>query len=166
MKENRKIEELILIFVTTAQASLKKRSVGDEWKQELNNQVGLFVNIIRECLKTVSGVPRELTERLEGYSAKLAPSSSSANASSTGSIGANSTLTSGSNGYAAGKEYMAAASASNSRRTSSASTQPSTSNPLAESSMVRTVGALFSVELSQLSQDIEFVKKLAQSKQP
>ncbi len=30
MKENRKIEELILIFVTTAQASLKKRSVADE----------------------------------------------------------------------------------------------------------------------------------------
>ncbi|EST05967.1 Mammalian uncoordinated homology 13, subgroup, domain 2 [Kalmanozyma brasiliensis GHG001] len=152
MKENRKIEELILIFVTTAQGSLKKRSAGDEWKQELNNQVGHFVNIIRECLKTVSSVPRELTERLESYSSKLAPSASSASVSSPAAV------SSGSNGYAAAKDYMSA-SASASRRTSSASTVPTLSNPLADSTMVRTVGALFSVELSQLSQDIEFVKK-------
>nr|QBH67539.1 C2 domain protein [Ustilago esculenta] len=159
MKENRKIEELILIFVTTAQASLKKRSVGDEWKHELNNQVGQFVTIIRECLKTVSGVPRELTERLEGYSAKLAPTPNSASASSSGSAAASSAVTSGSNGYSGVKECMATTSASYSRRASSASTLPTTSNPLAESSMVRTVGALFSIELGQLSQDVEFVKK-------
>ncbi|SJX66223.1 uncharacterized protein SRS1_10892 [Sporisorium reilianum f. sp. reilianum] len=156
MKENRKIEELILIFVTTAQGSLKKRSTGDEWKQDLNNQVGHFVNIIRECLKTVSGVPRELTDRLEGYSAKLAPTASSASASASTSAA----VSSGSNGYAAAKEYKSPASASASHRTSSASTLPTLSlNPLAESSMVRTVGALFSVDLSQLSQDVEFVKK-------
>lgn len=155
IKENRKIEELILIFVTTAQASLKKRSVRDEWKQELNNQVGQFVVIIRDSLKTVSGVPRELTERLESYSAKLAPASLSSSNTATGS----SRVSAGSNGYAAPKEYMSANSASTSRRTSSASTLPTTSNPLAESSMVRTVGALFSVDLNQLSQDIEFVKK-------
>ncbi|KAJ1019951.1 hypothetical protein NDA16_004232 [Ustilago loliicola] len=155
MKENRKIEELILIFVTTAQASLKKRSVGDEWKQELNNQVGQFVVIIRDCLKTVSGVPRELTDRLEGYSAKLAPASGS----SSSTVAASSAVSAGSNGYAGAKEYMSANSASTSRRASSASTLPTTSNPLAESSMVRTVGALFSVDLNQLSQDIEFVKK-------
>ncbi|GAC98569.1 cytoplasm protein [Pseudozyma hubeiensis SY62] len=156
MKENRKIEELILIFVTTAQASLKKRSVADEWKQELNNQVGHFVNIIRECLKTVSGVPRELTDRLEGYSSKLAPTASSSSAAASSSTA----VSSGSNGYAAAKEYINPASASASRRTSSASTLPTlASNPLAESSMVRTVGALFSVDLSQLSQDVEFVKK-------
>ncbi|SPO32406.1 uncharacterized protein UTRI_02963 [Ustilago trichophora] len=159
MKENRKIEELILIFVTTAQASLKKRSLGDEWKQELNNQVGLFVTIIRECLKTVSGVPKELTERLEGYSAKLAPTASSATGSASTSAAATSGVSSGSNGYAGAKEYMAATSASTSRRASSASTLPTASNPLAESSLVRTVGALFSVDLTQLSQDVEFVKK-------
>ncbi len=152
MKENRKIEELILIFVTTAQASLKKRSAGDEWKQELNNQVGHFVTIIRECLKTVSGVPRELTDRLEGYSSKLAPTSAASASTST-------SVTAGSNGYSAAKEYMSAGSASNSRRASSASAFPTASNPLAESSMVRTVGTLFSVDLNQLSQDVEFIKK-------
>ncbi|CCF48018.1 hypothetical protein NDA11_000538 [Ustilago hordei] len=157
MKENRKIEELILIFVTTAQASLKKRSVGDEWKQELNNQVGQFVIIIRDCLKAVSGVPRELTERLEGYSAKLAPPSASSSSSTTAA--ASTGVSAGSNGNAGAKEYMSANSASTSRRASSASTLPTTSNPLAESSMARTVGALFSVDLNQLSQDIEFVKK-------
>ncbi|TKY85972.1 hypothetical protein EX895_004797 [Sporisorium graminicola] len=156
MKENRKIEELILIFVTTAQGSLKKRSTGDEWKQDLNNQVGHFVNIIRECLKTVSGVPRELTERLEGYSAKLAPTAALASASASTSAA----VSSGSNGYAAVKEHKNPASASASRRTSSASTLPTLSvNPLADFSLVRTVGALFSVDLSQLSQDVEFVKK-------
>ena len=165
MKENRKIEELILIFVTTAQASLKKRSVGDEWKHELNNQVGHFVNIIRECLKTVSGVPKELTERLEGYAAKLAPTASSASTSAVASA----TASSGSNGFAAAKEYKSAASTSTSasRRTSSSSTVPTlSSNPLADSSMVSTVGALFSVDLAQLAQDVEFVKRRAQSTPP
>ena len=156
MKENRKIEELILIFVTTAQASLKKRSVADEWKQELNNQVGHFVNIVRECLKTVSGVSRELTDRLEGYSAKLAPTS----ASTTTTTSTSPAVSSGSNGYAAAKEYINPTPTTASRRTSSASTLPTlASNPLAESSMVRTVGALFSVDLNQLSQDVEFIKK-------
>nr|CDI56491.1 cytoplasm protein [Melanopsichium pennsylvanicum 4] len=162
IKENRKIEELILIFVTTAQAALKKRSLADEWKHELNDQVGLFVQIIRECLKTISGVPRELIERLDGYSAKLAPTSTalSASASASTSTAPNSGISSGSNGYAAAKDHMAPNnSASNSRRASSTSILHTSFNPLAESSMVRTVATLFSVDLNQLSQDVDFVKK-------
>ncbi|PWY98873.1 hypothetical protein BCV70DRAFT_201660 [Testicularia cyperi] len=152
MKENRKIEELILIFVTTAQGSLKKRAQGDEWKQELNNQVGQFVTIIRECLKTVSGVPKELTERLEGYSAKLVPAKSSNGTSSASAAASAATAPSS-------KNHISPGSNSTSRRASSASQIATMADPLSEGSLVRTVGALFSVDLEQLRQDVEFVRR-------
>ncbi|EPQ30696.1 uncharacterized protein PFL1_01597 [Pseudozyma flocculosa PF-1] len=146
MKENRKIEELILIFVTTAQGSLKKRLPGDEWKEELNNQVGHFVRIIRDCLKTVSGVPRELTERLEGYSAKLVPTTSADQ-----------------NGTSApthkAPAMAAVSSADRSRRASSASTLAVASNPVGDSALIQTVGRLFNVDPDQLARDVDFVKK-------
>lgn len=141
MKENRKIEELILIFVTTAQASLKKRLPGDEWKEELNNQVGHFVRIIRECLKTVSGVPKELTERLDVYSAKLVPSTPS-----------------GSNGNSSANT-ISPGSANQSRRASAATVSSIGANPVGESVLIRTVGELFNVNLDQLQKDVDFVKK-------
>ncbi|GAA5932210.1 hypothetical protein JCM10213_006785 [Rhodosporidiobolus nylandii] len=71
LKENRGIEEVILMFVTTASAVLKKRLEGDEWKPELNNQVGRFVGVIRDALKSCSRVPGELLNRLETYCSKL-----------------------------------------------------------------------------------------------
>lgn len=76
MKENRKIEELILMFVTHAAASLKKEPslAGDGWKLELNNQIGQFVKILQTCLRNISHVPPELHSRLETYAARLAPS--------------------------------------------------------------------------------------------
>lgn len=74
LKENRQIEEVILMFVTTASAILKKRlgSEGEDWKRELNNQVGQFVGIIRDGLKSCSRVPGELVNRLDSYCKKLA----------------------------------------------------------------------------------------------
>ncbi|GAA6018841.1 hypothetical protein JCM11491_006882 [Sporobolomyces phaffii] len=74
LKENRQIEQVILMFVTTASTILKKRlgSDGEEWKRELNNQVGQFVGIIRDGLKSCSRVPGELVNRLDSYCAKLA----------------------------------------------------------------------------------------------
>jgi len=73
LKENRQIEEVILMFVTTASAILKKRlgSEGEDWKRELNNQVGQFVGIIRDGLKSCSRVPGELVNRLDSYCKKL-----------------------------------------------------------------------------------------------
>ncbi|KAF8578886.1 hypothetical protein K439DRAFT_1360906 [Ramaria rubella] len=75
MKENRKIEELILMFATTSTTALKKdpQLVGDGWKIELNNQIAQFVRILRDCLRNVSHVTPELTARLDMYTAKLAP---------------------------------------------------------------------------------------------
>lgn len=73
MRENRQIEELILMFVTTASTVLKKRLEGTAWKQKLNEQVGSFVNLIRECLtsREMRNVQPELLNRLETYRNKL-----------------------------------------------------------------------------------------------
>ncbi|KAG8852602.1 hypothetical protein FRB96_008601 [Tulasnella sp. 330] len=73
IKENRKIEELILFFVTTASQTLRKDPTltGDDWKMELNSQIAHFVLILRECLRNVTHVPPEITSRLELYTVKL-----------------------------------------------------------------------------------------------
>ena len=75
MKENRKIEELILMFATNATNVLKKEPTlaGDAWKVELNNHIGQFVRLLRDCLRHISHVSPELTARLDMYTAKLAP---------------------------------------------------------------------------------------------
>jgi len=76
MKENRKIEDMILMFATNATSVLKKEptlSAGDGWKLELNNQIAIFVKMLRECLKNVNHVSPELLSRLDTYTAKLAP---------------------------------------------------------------------------------------------
>ncbi|KAG8908954.1 hypothetical protein FRB99_000057 [Tulasnella sp. 403] len=85
IRENRKIEELILFFVTTATQTLRKDPTitGDAWKVELNTQISVFVQILRECLRGVSHVPPEITSRLEMYSAKLADGTDSQRAASS-----------------------------------------------------------------------------------
>jgi len=72
---NRKIEELILSFVTTATSSLRKDTdLGpDGWKLELNNQIAHFVRVLRDALRLVSHVPPELTTRMDMYADKLVP---------------------------------------------------------------------------------------------
>jgi hypothetical protein len=87
MKENRKIEELILMFATNATQVLKKEpSLGEDgWKLELNNQIAHFVKMLRECLRSVSHVSPELLSRLDMYTAKLAPPQPSGSLSSTAS---------------------------------------------------------------------------------
>ncbi|GJJ09370.1 hypothetical protein Clacol_003592 [Clathrus columnatus] len=76
MKENRKIEELILMFATTSTNALKRdpQLADDGWKFELNNQVGYFIRILQDCIKTLHPSP-ELTSRLDMYASKLSPQS-------------------------------------------------------------------------------------------
>lgn len=75
MKENRKIEELILMFATHATGVLKKEPslAGDGWKLELNAHIAQFVKMLRECLRNVNHVSPELLARLDTYTTKLAP---------------------------------------------------------------------------------------------
>jgi hypothetical protein len=77
MERNRKIEELILNFVTTASTSLRQDpqlAADDGWKLELNNQIAHFTRIVRDSLKNVSHVPPELHQRVDMYVSKLVPS--------------------------------------------------------------------------------------------
>jgi hypothetical protein len=77
MKENRKIEELILMFATHATSVLRKDptlSADGKWNVELNNHIVQFVRLLRESLRSVNHVSPELTARLDVYAAKLAPS--------------------------------------------------------------------------------------------
>jgi hypothetical protein len=92
MKENRKIEELILMFATTSTTALKKDpQLADEgWKVELNNQVAQFIRILRDCLRNVHHVNPELTARLEMYTSKLAPQSQPGSTSDSASTVASS----------------------------------------------------------------------------
>ncbi|KAI6037993.1 hypothetical protein EDC04DRAFT_2699211 [Pisolithus marmoratus] len=88
MKENRSIEELILMFAAQSTGVLKKEPtlVDDAWKVELNNQIAQFVRILRECLKGLSHVSPELNSRLDMYQAKLSPPSSHDSAHDSASV--------------------------------------------------------------------------------
>lgn len=81
VKENRKIEELILMLVSVATKELHKEvkrlqennvEPDFDWKYELNVQVGQIVRILEETLKGVSGVSVDLLRKLDTYSNKLA----------------------------------------------------------------------------------------------
>ncbi|KAG9310974.1 hypothetical protein JVU11DRAFT_8852 [Chiua virens] len=78
MKENRSIEELILMFASQATVVLRKEPtlVDDAWKVEVNNQIAQFVRMLRDCLRGLSHVSPELNSRLDMYHAKLSQSSS------------------------------------------------------------------------------------------
>lgn len=98
LKDNRKAEELIINFVTTAQHVLRKRTgvPEDWWKKELMNQVATFVRVLRECLSQTKHPSKELVERLDTYLASLQkqpdePTASIAPTSSRSSAQANDT---------------------------------------------------------------------------
>lgn len=73
MKESRKIEDLILPFVTTATKALKKEDelADGAWKWELNNQIALFLDLLSDSLYAVGPIPAELSTRLESYRTRL-----------------------------------------------------------------------------------------------
>jgi hypothetical protein len=135
MKENRKIEELILMFATNATNVLKKDPSlsGDGWKIELNNQIAQFVKMLRECLRNVSHVSPELTARLDTYAAKLAPSQPPSDS-----------------GYE---------SASTSRES-----HTSTPAHVSEMSLARTVAQLFNVPEPNVQKEIEQLRQFCTEK--
>jgi hypothetical protein len=73
VKENRKIEDIMLIFFSKATAELKKRLPGDEWKGLVDQHVALFIRMIQDCMKEnhLSSSAPELMNRLAGYETKL-----------------------------------------------------------------------------------------------
>lgn len=165
IKSNRKIEELILIFVTKAQETLKKgqpgqRPLGDEeLKAELNKQVGQFIRIIRECLDSLHGVPKELRDRLDSYQSKLVPKSAGGSTLSGTASGSSSSSGGPLQGNGATATTPAPLS-EDSRRTSSGSNLANSGgDPVKDSELIRSVGLLFEVDTEQLGKDVDFMRK-------
>jgi hypothetical protein len=73
VKEDRKIEDIMLIFYSKATAELKKRTTGEEWRSLVDEHVALFIRMIQDCMKeqNLSSSAPELMARLAGYEAKL-----------------------------------------------------------------------------------------------
>jgi hypothetical protein len=73
VKENRKIEDVLLIFYSKATAELKKRTTDDDWKYLVDQHVALFIRFIQDCMKehNLATSAPELMARLVGYEAKL-----------------------------------------------------------------------------------------------
>ena len=138
MKENRKIEELILMFATHATSVLKKEPTlaGDGWKLELNNQIAQFIKILRECFRGAGHVSHEILSRLDTYTAKLAPTLSSGNSQSD-------------SGYDSG---------STSRDRDSVSI-PTISDKIADMHMVKTVADLFKIPEEAMQAEVDRIRR-------
>ncbi|PBK71924.1 hypothetical protein ARMSODRAFT_954745 [Armillaria solidipes] len=139
MKENRKIEELILMFATHATGVLKKEPTlaGEGWKLELNNQIALFIKLLRECLRNLSHVTPELLSRLDIYTAKLAPAQSASDS-----------------GY----------DSSSTSRDRDSTSSLSVSTNIADMDLVRIVAGLFKVSDSAVQQEIDQMKSICTDK--
>lgn len=140
IKDNRKIEELILFFVTTATQTLRKDPTlqGEAWKVELNTQISQFVFLLRECVRALNHVPPEITTRLEMYTAKLAEPPNTPNA-----------------GPSRGSVYGGAnAGASSPKPTGSVDDMP----------LVKTVGRLFGRGDEELQRDVNAIKGFCSEK--
>lgn len=82
LKESRKIEDIILAFVSASTRALKKELdlVDGGWKTELNAQILVFLDLLSDNLNAVGSAAVELRNRLNTYRARL---SSNEKASST-----------------------------------------------------------------------------------
>lgn len=139
MKENRSIEELILMFASQATGVLKKEPtlVDDAWKVELNNQIAQFVKMLRDCLRGLSHVSPELSSRLDMYHTKLSQSSSAS----------------------------AYDSASASRdRGESTSTGPSVSTSIHDMPFVLVVAKLFKIPENAMQTEVDRLRKVCTEK--
>lgn len=172
MRENRKIEELIMMFVTTASSVLKKRLEGDEWKEKLNEQVGSFVGMIRDCLlskELVRNVQPELLKRLETYCEKLIEPSPSSSGIQGGRTLSTTVSDPGRRSSVVGLP-SSSSSPLNSSPSSSSRTTPSTlgepriipgmATNIEEMPLVKAVGNLFGKSAGELTKDVISIRRL------
>jgi hypothetical protein len=129
---------LVLTFGATATAFLKKQAEGDEWKYQLDTQVGQFLRLVRDCLrsKEVKNVPTELLNRLDAHCAKLAETTAVPSAPST----------------------------SKATLESTPMTIPGMTTNVHEMPLVRAVGKLFGKTTSDLTRDVIAIRRLCSEK--
>lgn len=73
LKESRKLEDVILAFVSAATKSLRKEHdlADGQWKVELNPQVLLFLDLLHDSLGSIGSGATDLRARLNTYRAGL-----------------------------------------------------------------------------------------------
>ncbi|KAG8934303.1 hypothetical protein FRC01_003816 [Tulasnella sp. 417] len=144
IKENRKIEELILFFVTTATQALRKDLTlsGDGWKHELDTQTSHFVLILRDCLRGISHVPPEIMSRLELYATRLAEGMQNPSTPAAGGRGVSTSNMS--------------AGASDAAR--------ATSGTVDDMPLVNVVGKLFEKTKKELQSDLSVIRQFCSEK--
>ncbi|TXT13456.1 hypothetical protein VHUM_00823 [Vanrija humicola] len=73
LKESRKLEDLILAFVSASTRALKKEPELAEggWKNELNPQILLFIDLLSDNLNSTGSVTSEIRNRLSTYRSGL-----------------------------------------------------------------------------------------------
>lgn len=163
VRENRKIEELILMMVSVATKELQKevKQVQDkgsepdfDWKYELNIQVGQIVQILRETVKSVSSTSPDLVQKLDSYSNKLAATPLAKPAHPT----ASSSVPSSPAPASLKQRKLSRAGPS------SASVAHVNSSDPANMPMVLTVGRLFGKSEAELAKDIGSIKSFCTEK--
>lgn len=166
--QNRKIEEVILHFVTTASGIIRRRMTdqnrGDEWQPVLNAVVAQFVVVIRDALRGIRSTSPELLQRLESYCAKLAgPATGSPATSGNGpsvsatSAARDSSPTPSTSKYTLDQPPPQGGSASMSATLSSVSTH---STNVQEMPLVLAVGRMFGKLEAELTRDVVSLRRL------
>lgn len=147
IKENRKIEELILFFVTTATQTLRKDPTlsGDAWKHELDAQISQFVLILRDCLRNMHHVPPEITSRLDLYATRLAENTQPPRSSVAGR----------------GTPSITSIPASVGDASASGTLSPQSVDDMP---LVKVVGTLFGKSKQELQDDINLIKQFCSEK--
>lgn len=151
---SRKLEDLLLLFITTSTETLKKRcQPGDEWKVKLEEQVFTFLRIVEDCLRhrDVKHVPPELFTKLEGLKTKMSSKAPPAVASAENTAPAS-----------PAPETHGPMAPSMSAATSSASFQASFT--AREMPWVRQLGMAFGVDEAQLQEDIDIQRTVCSEK--
>ncbi|KLT39881.1 hypothetical protein CC85DRAFT_288059 [Cutaneotrichosporon oleaginosum] len=73
LKESRKVEDIILAFVSASTRALKKELdlVDGGWKVELNSQILVFLDMLSDNLNSIGSAAVELRSRLSTYRTRL-----------------------------------------------------------------------------------------------
>lgn len=88
LKESRKLEDIILAFVSAATKSLRKEHdlADGGWKAELNPQILMFLDLLNDSMSSVGSGATELRARLTTYRSRLQNDNTSGS-SSTPAVG-------------------------------------------------------------------------------
>ena len=72
IRETRRVEDLILSFVSASSKTLRKDvDVGEQWKEELKLQTGQFIDILTDVVKSCGPHHSEVLQRLQSYRSGL-----------------------------------------------------------------------------------------------